>query len=310
MDTIRCRECGSADVTEFNPGSYVCGQCETVFRQAEPSSSQETSGCQIDACGVPAVGRCRSCGRRFCRTHQAVERYASDRQLIRSRHDDWCSSCQYDATYGAAARQLALESQQVRSASSAQELLAAVTGPARYRAGGERPVDGALVRDAWRRLSGVGRLPRTDSELMRLTHNRLRKSFTRKYAVVYEITGSASCGPVWVAPNALRREAVLGGYADAVLDREGVVYEVARNGSFYPSDSGGGSFVVVTRGASLDLPGQVLFPPGGRPLNGDQVRVLDRERVVQSSTGLGGELIRADLVAAVYRGLEHHGVER
>jgi DNA-directed RNA polymerase subunit RPC12/RpoP len=32
IETIKCQECGSADVTEFKPGSYVCSHCESVFK--------------------------------------------------------------------------------------------------------------------------------------------------------------------------------------------------------------------------------------------------------------------------------------
>jgi len=32
-ETIKCRECGSADVTEFKAGSYVCGHCEAILKR-------------------------------------------------------------------------------------------------------------------------------------------------------------------------------------------------------------------------------------------------------------------------------------
>ena len=67
VETIKCRECGSADVTEFKAGSYVCGHCESVFKHVAPAGT--IVACEIDGCGVLAVGRCVSCGRAFCGTH-------------------------------------------------------------------------------------------------------------------------------------------------------------------------------------------------------------------------------------------------
>jgi uncharacterized Zn finger protein (UPF0148 family) len=62
--TNSCPECGSGKFTESKPGSYVCAYCG-VTRLAPAGTAV---GCEID-CGVPAIGRCRSCGRAFCTTH-------------------------------------------------------------------------------------------------------------------------------------------------------------------------------------------------------------------------------------------------
>jgi hypothetical protein len=67
IETIKCQECGSADVTEFKPGTYVCGHCEAVFKHV--AQAREVVGCEVDNCGVLAVGRCELCGRAFCGTH-------------------------------------------------------------------------------------------------------------------------------------------------------------------------------------------------------------------------------------------------
>ena len=32
IETVKCQECGSADVTELKTGSYVCQHCESVFK--------------------------------------------------------------------------------------------------------------------------------------------------------------------------------------------------------------------------------------------------------------------------------------
>ena len=67
VETIKCRECGSPEVTEFKSGSYVCGHCEAVFKYVRPAGA--VVGCEIDGCGVPPVGRCEECGRALCATH-------------------------------------------------------------------------------------------------------------------------------------------------------------------------------------------------------------------------------------------------
>ena len=67
VETIKCRECGSSDVLELKGGSYECQHCDSVFKVVSPNVA--AGGCEIDACGVLAIGRCRSCGRAFCTTH-------------------------------------------------------------------------------------------------------------------------------------------------------------------------------------------------------------------------------------------------
>jgi hypothetical protein len=81
VETIKCQECGSADVTEFKPGSYVCAHCEAIFKHVDPVAA--SGGCEIDGCGVPAIGRCSSCKRRFCGTHQARD-MGPERPVIRA----------------------------------------------------------------------------------------------------------------------------------------------------------------------------------------------------------------------------------
>lgn len=92
IETIKCRECGSADVTEFKPGSYVCGHCEAIFKHVQPATGAWAGGCEVDNCGVPALGRCYSCKRRFCRTHQATRESGHGSRTIE--YTDWCQSCQ------------------------------------------------------------------------------------------------------------------------------------------------------------------------------------------------------------------------
>ena len=129
VETIKCRECGSADVTEFKPGSYVCGHCEAIFKHITPAHI--AGGCQIDDCGVPAVGRCSSCNRRFCGTHQARD-MGAERPVFRPTgpavtrdtlaiYIDQCASCRADQLAREAKEKVAAE---VVADSKRQEMLA------------------------------------------------------------------------------------------------------------------------------------------------------------------------------------------
>jgi ribosomal protein L7/L12 len=89
VETIKCRECGSADVTEFKPGSYVCAHCEAIFKHV--LSGGTVVGCEIEGCGVTAIGRCQSCGHAFCATHQARD-VGADGTLTRPLLDS-CALC-------------------------------------------------------------------------------------------------------------------------------------------------------------------------------------------------------------------------
>lgn len=60
LESVNCRQCGSADVTEFKAGTYVCGHCEAVFKHIDQSG---TATC---ACGTFAVGRCAECRIPIC----------------------------------------------------------------------------------------------------------------------------------------------------------------------------------------------------------------------------------------------------
>jgi hypothetical protein len=80
IETIKCQECGSADVTEFKPGSYVCGHCEAVFKHIDPS--QSTS--EVCSCGTFAIGRCYECSVAVCGLHSAL--WTDQRRLCSA---DW-----------------------------------------------------------------------------------------------------------------------------------------------------------------------------------------------------------------------------
>ena len=86
VETIKCKECGSADVTEFKSDTYVCRHCEAVFKHIVPPT-HASLGCEIGDCGVPPIGRCARCDRAFCTSHRAVTRQAI---LV-----DQCTECMH-----------------------------------------------------------------------------------------------------------------------------------------------------------------------------------------------------------------------
>ena len=72
FETIKCGECGSADVTEFKPGSYVCAHCDAVFKYVAPTIKSGGSGGGLCACGTSAMGVCADCGVAVCSDHSTL----------------------------------------------------------------------------------------------------------------------------------------------------------------------------------------------------------------------------------------------
>lgn len=69
LEALKCPSCGSADVTEFKLGSYVCGHCEGIFKYVEPPAAinvrNEFCRCGniIQAqCAICRTGMCADCG--------------------------------------------------------------------------------------------------------------------------------------------------------------------------------------------------------------------------------------------------------
>jgi hypothetical protein len=96
VETIKCKECGSTDVTEFRPDSFICGHCESVFkhlRQSNPGGSSAV--CEIDKCGVSAIGRCEWCSRPVCGGHLKIRRA---QEIMRTYPSDavgkFCTECE------------------------------------------------------------------------------------------------------------------------------------------------------------------------------------------------------------------------
>lgn len=109
FESLLCPRCGSGDAQEVKPGTYFCNHCDNVFKYVSPRRTGSSGGCEVlveeRSCGVPALGRCRSCQRAFCLTHQArvgVERLVSeDRYRPGSAYSDWCTACRTAEFYAA-----------------------------------------------------------------------------------------------------------------------------------------------------------------------------------------------------------------
>lgn len=70
VETIKCQECGSADVTEFKAGTYICGHCEAVFKHIDPS--RVTVQREFCECGGAIAFQCRVCHTGICQAHDAL----------------------------------------------------------------------------------------------------------------------------------------------------------------------------------------------------------------------------------------------
>ena len=89
-EIIKCTACGSTDVTEFKPDTFVCGHCEAVFKHVSLPGGG-AAGCQVPSaqgtsCGVAAIGRCIDCGHAFFRASHKGRRFQVE-------YVDLCSEC-------------------------------------------------------------------------------------------------------------------------------------------------------------------------------------------------------------------------
>jgi hypothetical protein len=110
FESLSCPRCGSGDAQEVKPETYFCNHCDNVFKYVRPSRAGSAGGCEVSAerlpCGIPAIGRCRSCQRAFCLTHQArvgeglQDRLDSERRYAAgSGYPDWCIACRAAELY-------------------------------------------------------------------------------------------------------------------------------------------------------------------------------------------------------------------
>jgi len=69
----RCDNCGSPDLDPFAERVLKCRYCGHLNEVTiEPQGAGAAPGCEVDGCGVQAIGRCHTCGHAFCGSHQAI----------------------------------------------------------------------------------------------------------------------------------------------------------------------------------------------------------------------------------------------
>jgi hypothetical protein len=72
LEAVACTSCGSTEVSEYKPGSYVCEHCDTVFKHVDPS--KVTLQREFCACGQVVTAQCCICEKGLCRTHAEIDR--------------------------------------------------------------------------------------------------------------------------------------------------------------------------------------------------------------------------------------------
>jgi transcription initiation factor TFIIIB Brf1 subunit/transcription initiation factor TFIIB len=66
IELLNCPNCGSAEVTEFKQGSYVCGHCESIFKHIDPTQASITVRPEFCRCGNTIRGQCGTCHNGIC----------------------------------------------------------------------------------------------------------------------------------------------------------------------------------------------------------------------------------------------------
>jgi hypothetical protein len=96
FESLSCPHCGSGKVHEVKPGTYFCNHCDNVFKYVSPRQTGSVGGCELpvagQSCGVTAIGRCSTCSRAYCATHQAHD--LSTIGVVIQEYRDWCIECQ------------------------------------------------------------------------------------------------------------------------------------------------------------------------------------------------------------------------
>jgi hypothetical protein len=96
FESLACPHCGSGEVQEVKPGTYFCYHCDNVFKYVRPHQTGSVGGCELpvagQSCGVAAIGRCSTCSRAYCATHQAHD--LSTIGVLIQAYRDWCIECQ------------------------------------------------------------------------------------------------------------------------------------------------------------------------------------------------------------------------
>jgi hypothetical protein len=72
LEVIKCPECGSNDVFEFKPGTYLCKSSETVFKHIDPTTMRIEHRPDFCTCGLPIEVQCQLCPNTMCSYCDAI----------------------------------------------------------------------------------------------------------------------------------------------------------------------------------------------------------------------------------------------
>jgi hypothetical protein len=159
-----------------------------------------TVACEIGGCGVPPIGRCASCGRAFCGTHQALSSGVYPEPAI---YRDRCTACQAElqeasqkARTAQAERVLRLQ-ETVRISADPIEVMRAVLALPPAALNEPFPCI-STVGAAWAKLVDAGKIGiETQTDLVTM---RCMTSFRSRSGVWQEVdrTPAWQCGNIWI----------------------------------------------------------------------------------------------------------------
>lgn len=72
FESAVCPSC-AGDAKEVKPNTYLCDYCRTEFKYTRPRVGGGPADCEIDGCGVAAIGRCARCGIAYCNSHRFLD---------------------------------------------------------------------------------------------------------------------------------------------------------------------------------------------------------------------------------------------
>jgi hypothetical protein len=149
-ELLSCQHCGSGDVQEVKPETYFCNHCEEVFRYVRPNPARATGGCEVRTAGRPcrllAIGRCNTCSKVYCATHQAHN--LNSIGIVIQTYRDWCVACQEQRKIDERALAEAKDKSDKEERAAAARRIPGLI--ARFTA---QPFKGAMSRDYVERIS-------------------------------------------------------------------------------------------------------------------------------------------------------------
>ena len=70
LESLTCTHCGSSEVSEYKPGSFVCSHCDGVFKHVDLGSGSGAPELAFCECGDRIEYRCSVCGSGVCAKHE------------------------------------------------------------------------------------------------------------------------------------------------------------------------------------------------------------------------------------------------